>query len=68
MKTNRHHRKCRSNHGSGRSRNISVVTEAQHRAWHTLFWNLTPKEIARVITEVWIDPSKQFICVDKEDV
>lgn len=50
----RHHRKCRSNGGNNNAENISLVTQKQHRAWHLLFQNRTPAEIARVITEVWI--------------
>ena len=51
----RHHRKPKSHGGKGHKRNISIVPEDQHKAWHLLFGNLTPLEIALVINERWLD-------------
>ena len=56
-----HHRKCRSNGGGNEKRNISSVTNQQHRAWHLLFQNKEAPEIAKLINEVWLDPDVEFI-------
>ena len=61
----KHHRKCRSNGGSNAASNISFVTVEAHRAWHFLFQNKTPEEIAKIINEVWIESSVQFVVVKK---
>ncbi len=55
--TSRHHRRPRSLGGETDSANISKVRAQQHRAWHLLFENKNPYEIARIINSVWIDPS-----------
>jgi len=52
----RHHRKPKSKGGKGNRKNISIVPEFLHKAWHALFKNLNPKEIANIINETWIDP------------
>jgi hypothetical protein len=61
VKPSRHHRKCRSLGGSDHKRNISLVPPAQHRAWHTLFENMTPEMIAFTINEIWLDPDYEFV-------
>jgi hypothetical protein len=55
-KITRHHRKCKSHGGSGKPSNISHVPESKHIAWHTLFYNLKPEQIADLLSKVWIDP------------
>ena len=50
-----HHRKPRSQGGTSEDRNMSHVSVAKHRAWHTLFKNFTPEEIAKIINDTWID-------------
>lgn len=50
----KHHRMCRSNGGSNKPDNISLVPSHQHRAWHTLFANLLPPQIAEIINKTWI--------------
>jgi len=52
----RHHRKPKSLGGNGYPRNISTVNATDHMAWHRLFKNGTPYEIATKINEVWLDP------------
>lgn len=64
----KHHRKPKSRSGNGNHRNISVVPVGKHRAWHVLFSNKTPHEIAKIISEIWIDPDYEFICVRKHHV
>ena len=61
----RHHRKCRSNGGTNEARNISIVEQSKHRAYHTLFQNMTPHEVARLLTEVWVDPDFEIIARKK---
>lgn len=55
-KYTRHHRKCKSHGGSDLPSNISMVTESQHCAWHTLFENKSVEEIVELLNDVWIDP------------
>jgi len=57
----RHHRKPRSIGGSGQSRNISMVPQYKHVAWHQLFCNYTAEQIAGIINEVWIDPDFELV-------
>ena len=63
----RHHRKPRSLGGTNDARNISIVDQTKHRAYHTLFQNMTPHEIARLLTEVWVDPDYTIIAVKKRN-
>ena len=60
-----HHRCPQSLGGQKTKENISVVDIKKHECWHTLFANMTPYEIAKVINSVWLDPSYQFLCVNK---
>ncbi len=59
-----HHRRPRSRGGSNDQRNISIVTAVQHRAWHALFGNLEPEQIADRINNIWLDPDYR-ISVEK---
>lgn len=59
----RHHRTPRSRGGSDKPENISVVRQADHNAWHTLFSNHSPETIACIINEKWIPKDYRFICV-----
>lgn len=60
-KLTRHHRKPRSQGGTGARENISRISEKHHRAWHILFpGNWTPERIAREINERYIDPAFKF--------
>lgn len=62
----RHHRKPKSLGGKDDDRNISFVPVKQHRAWHTLFRNESPQEIARRINLAWLDPDFYFVCVPRK--
>jgi len=59
-----HHRKCRSRGGSNSIDNISIVRDDLHRAYHLLFKNMTPDEIAQTLNETWID--KDWILIAKK--
>ena len=64
MKT-RHHRVQRCRGGSNNDDNISLVTKTKHRAYHTLFKNMTVHQIANELSEVWIDPQYEIIVQKK---
>ena len=55
-----HHRKPRSLGGKNDDRNMAHVSVSRHMAWHQLFRNYTPQEIADVINETWLDPDFYF--------
>lgn len=58
-----HHRRPRSLGGSNKPENLSTVSKSQHRAWHTLFWNLPPAGIVAVINALWLDPEWKLLAV-----
>ena len=62
-RTSLHHRLCRSLGGRNDDRNISVVTANKHRAWHSLFNNMSAHEICAVANTIWLDPDYRFICI-----
>lgn len=62
----RHHRLPRSRGGKDDDANISRVHAKYHRAFHQLFGNMHADEIARVLTEVWIDPDVYMVCVPRK--
>jgi hypothetical protein len=65
----KHHRKLKSKGGTDEWHNISIVPENHHRAWHTLFKDRDPEQIAAYINAVWIDPDWKFepIKIKKEE-
>lgn len=63
----RHHRVCASRGGSNLPENISIVTKKKHQAWHTLFTNMTPHEIATEISNIWIDPRYKMEVVIRDE-
>lgn len=60
-----HHRKPRSKGGTNNPKNISMVEQHQHEYWHALFSNMDAEEIAELINNIWLDPSKIFMCLDR---
>lgn len=60
-----HHRKCRSKGGSNSSHNISMVPQHKHQAYHLLFANHEPPEIARILNNIYIDPDWELIPIRK---
>jgi hypothetical protein len=62
----RHHKRPKSRHGGNEPENIVIVPESKHRAFHHLFWNSTPEEIARIPNETWIDPSYVLVVVPRQ--
>jgi hypothetical protein len=64
----RHHRKPRSIGGKSEPRNVVQIPGNKHAAWHLLFRNFPAQEIARLITEMYLDPDYEFIAVRKEEL
>lgn len=60
-----HHRKPKSLGGSDEPSNLVRVTKEKHQAWHLLFANSTPDEIARIVNEIWLDPDYEFVVYSK---
>ncbi len=63
MKKERHHRKPKSIGGGSEPPNTIYVPDYKHRAWHTLFGNMTARQIADEINTTWLDPSFTFKAV-----
>jgi hypothetical protein len=60
-----HHRKPISIGGARHSkRNQSKITQNKHRAWHTLFHNLTAQEICEEMNKFYLDPDYKMVCVE----
>lgn len=57
----RHHRKCKSHGGTNAKRNISIVRSDHHEAYHLLFGNRNPKEVASFLNKIWIDPDYYLV-------
>lgn len=65
--SSRHHRRPRSRGGSDEKRNISLVKQKSHAAWHTLFGNQEPEAIAETINSVWLDPDWELVAVRRSN-
>ena len=63
LEYNWHHRKPKVKGGSGKlnSPNMVEVRVDHHRAYHLLFGTENPTEVARILTETWIDPDWELI-------
>ena len=64
-KMSRHHRRCRS-HGVGKKGNVITVRDDLHRAYHLLFANKYPWQVAEILNKTWIDTDYQLVCVKRE--
>lgn len=62
----RHHRKARINLGDNSDRNLVLVQDKLHRAYHLLFGTKSPEDVAKILTETWIDPDYVMIAVHRE--
>ena len=62
----KHHRKPTSTGGRNTPENISVVSRQSHRAYHILFSNMPPWEVARILTKTWIDPEYYLVSVRRD--
>ena len=59
----RHHRRPKSLGGTDEfpPNNISWTKRKHHEAWHKLFGTAHPVQIARIITELWLDPDWEMV-------
>lgn len=62
-----HHRRPRSQGGTDTQRNLSIIPAHKHQAWHLLFDNKSPYEIAAIINAIYLDPDYFFVCKRKEN-
>ncbi len=62
QKTDEHHLKQVSRAGDNSSYNKKIVSEKKHQAWHILFGNERPVEIAAEASK-WIDPEWILLAV-----
>jgi hypothetical protein len=62
----RHHRLPRSQGGTGHARNISIVCPQKHAAYHRLFQNYLPPQVAAILNEVWIDLDWELVAVRRK--
>lgn len=67
-KTDKHHRRARRYGGTDiwPLRNVVAVCIKQHVAFHVLFENPTPTEIAEELNKTWLDPDWIMIPIQKE--
>ena len=68
----RHHRHPKSHPESysGRniheSRNITYLPKHRHRAYHLLFGNALPDEVARILSEQYISPDWVLVAIKRD--
>jgi len=60
----RHHRLPRSR-GGRTGDNIINLAVPVHSAWHYLFGNMNAKEVARYVSDTFIDPKYYLVCVPR---
>ena len=61
-----HHRKSKSRGGNSKPRNLSRVPKNLHVAYHQLFSNMQPDEIAALLNETWIDMDYMLVAVRRK--
>jgi hypothetical protein len=65
---NKHHRLPRSRGGTDNPDNISIVRKRHHLIFNELFGsNPTAHEVAKILSDVWIDPRYEIIVRRKEN-
>lgn len=62
----RHHRKPRSRGGNNSVTNTIVIRQSEHRAYHALFGNMLPNELAAMLTDTFIDPDYYLVAVPRK--
>lgn len=63
----KHHRMPKSKGGEDDYNNISIVPKHYHRAFHLLFSNGTPYEVANILNAVWISPDYELVVRRKNE-
>lgn len=60
-----HYRKPVSTGGTNDPENLSYVKDKHHQAYHLLFANYNPYQVAKILNDKWIDPNYQLIVIEK---
>ncbi len=66
-KLSKHHRHMRSHAGKFPKNNLVTVRQDHHEAFHLLFLNAYPWEIADILNKKWISPDYTLVCVKTEE-
>lgn len=71
MKRERHHRHPKSRAALyskpiNSEENISLVRREYHSAYHLLFGNMVPEEMAKLLNDVWISPDYYLVAFKKK--
>ena len=61
-----HHRRPKSQNGDDSKRNVVRVLTSKHRAYHQIFQNKLPKEVAKILTDTWIDPDYYMVAIPRK--
>ena len=64
----KHHRIPKSKTPDKRGGAIVSVPSNKHEAYHLLFDNKNPDEIAKILNDTWIDPNWVMIAIKKETI
>ena len=64
----RHHRLPRSRSGGNNPANLAIVEQKLHRAWHLLVGNMTAPEVAKMLTDTWIDADYYMVAVPRKHI
>jgi hypothetical protein len=62
----KHHLIPRSRGGTNHPHNLRIVEQAHHRAWHLLFGNMLPDEVASAITDNWISRDYYLVAIPRK--
>lgn len=60
-KITRHHRRPKSQGLNNEPENISYIKLKHHKAWHLIFADMTPEEIAEEINKKYLDPAFRMV-------
>jgi hypothetical protein len=59
-----HHRLPRSHKGTNAKENLVRVPQVLHRAWHLMFRNWLPPQIAQELNKTWISPKWKMVAFE----
>ena len=62
-----HHRRTRSAGGSNNPSNISWIPDNKHRAYHLLFKDMSPYQIAKELNTIYLDPQFMLVAVRRDE-
>jgi hypothetical protein len=64
----RHHKKPKALNGDDSDRNISLISDEKHRAWHVIVASMDVYDIANEINKNFLDPDYMFVVYKRSDV